>query len=82
VVKTALRNVRFGSKADIEARQSDVRFTPKKRTSNGTQRMSAKCQKRTYAVQQKRLFDHLIGGGEQLVRYRDTELPRGLAVDQ
>ena len=28
VVKTAIRNVRFGSKADIEARPINVRFTP------------------------------------------------------
>jgi len=28
VVKTALRNVRFGSKADIEACPRNVRFTP------------------------------------------------------
>jgi hypothetical protein len=29
VVKTALSDVRFGSKADIQAPSSDVRFTPK-----------------------------------------------------
>jgi hypothetical protein len=33
VARLALSNVRFGSKADIEARQSDVRFTPESRHS-------------------------------------------------
>jgi len=31
VVKTALRNVRFGSKGDMRLRSSDVRFSPKSR---------------------------------------------------
>jgi hypothetical protein len=32
VVKTALGDVRFGSKADIASGPLDVRFTPRKRT--------------------------------------------------
>ena len=37
----------FGSKADIEAPPSDVRFTPQKRTFVERVGMSAMCQKRT-----------------------------------
>jgi hypothetical protein len=40
----------FGSKADIEAHPSDVRFTRK--SGQRAIRMSALCQKRTHAVQQ------------------------------
>jgi hypothetical protein len=46
VVKLALGNVRFGSKADIHPHSADVRFTPK--SGHGLS-MSALCQKRTSA---------------------------------
>jgi hypothetical protein len=42
--------VRFGSKADIEARPSDARFTPKSQTLELSRVMSALCQKRTHAL--------------------------------
>jgi hypothetical protein len=41
-------DVRYGSKADIDDRSGDVRFTPQKRTSTGASSMSALCQKRTH----------------------------------
>jgi len=44
--------------------------------------MSALCQKRTYAVQQKScLFDHLVGSGDQAGRDSKAECPRGLKID-
>ena len=39
--RTTLLNVRFGSLADIGARDRDVRFTPKKRTCSAWALMSA-----------------------------------------
>jgi hypothetical protein len=45
----ASSDVRFGSKADICSAKAHVRFTPQKRTLFGGSRMSAMCQKRTFA---------------------------------
>src|SRR6516165_5426 len=47
VDKTALGDVRFGSKADIAPSPTNVRFTPKSGHCIAPQRMSAMCQKRT-----------------------------------
>src|SRR5262249_40413067 len=43
--------------------------------------MSALCQKRTHAVQQKSLFDHLIRARKERRRYCETERLRGLEID-
>ena len=58
-------NVRFGSKADISARLSDVRFTPK----SGHQNLVVECplcaKSRHSAVRRKTsLFDYLVGRRE------------------
>ena len=60
-----MHDVRFGSKADIRSAKGDVRFTPNSGHVQCNSAMSALCQKRTHAPQQKTsLFDHLIGAGE------------------
>src|SRR5262249_47781785 len=46
-------DVGYGSFSTISVRPPDVRFTPKSRHCIAPQRMSALCQKRTHAVQQK-----------------------------
>jgi len=54
-------HVRSGSKADIAAPPTNVRFTPKKRTSELNRGMSALCQKQTFRAAAKiSLFDHPI----------------------
>ncbi len=53
-------DVRYGPKADMKGRISDVRFIPEADVLT-----SAKCQKRTHAPQQKGLFDQIIGKGQQ-----------------
>src|SRR6516164_5037912 len=55
---------------------------PSKRTSRARLEMSALCQKRTYAPQQKApLFDHLVGAGEHRGRNFKPERLGGLEVD-
>src|SRR6516165_3842614 len=47
---------------------------PQKRTLVPCSTMSALCQKRTHALQQKRLlFDHLVGGRDQRGRHSKAE---------
>jgi len=46
-------DVHYGSKADIGARPINVRFTPQKQTLELSRGMSALCQKRARAPQQK-----------------------------
>ena len=43
--------------------------------------MSALCQKRTHALQQKGLFDQLVGGDKQALRDGDAERLRCLEID-
>src|SRR5262245_27969786 len=50
---------------------------PQKRTFVSAIDMSALCQKRTSG----RLFDHLVGGDQQVGRYGQAEHLRGLQVD-
>ena len=53
-----------------------------KRTNSAHLGMSALCQKRTYAAQQKRgLFDDLVGGYQQLVRDSEAERLDAAEVD-
>jgi hypothetical protein len=60
------QNVRFGSLADIEAPPTRCPLYPQKQTSFSALAMSALCQKRTHALQQKGLlFDHLVGAREE-----------------
>jgi hypothetical protein len=49
----SFRDVRFGSKADIEARLPNVCFTPKSRTSPSGVAMSALYQKQTFREVEK-----------------------------
>jgi hypothetical protein len=77
-------DVRFGSKADIRAAKSHVRFTPNSdRESEIPQKsMSALGQKRTHAPQQTAsLFDHLFGARDQRLRHGKAERFGGFEVD-
>ena len=68
---TLRRQVRFGSKADICTAIAMSALPPIADMCSAT-RMSALCQKRTYAVQQKTLFDHLVGDLLEMHRYVET----------
>src|SRR5262245_37875637 len=52
-----------------------------KRTSLSAIAMSALCQKRTYALQQKSLFDQLVCPSDQRLRHVEAECPCRLAVN-
>src|SRR5262245_1243377 len=54
---------------------------PRKRTNSGALDLSALCQKRTFAPQQKTLFDHLIGGDKQGGRNGEAKRLGGLEID-
>ena len=56
-----LRDVRFGSQADILVLKCDVCFTPKRGTSLSAIVMSALCQMQTST----RSFDHFVGERKQ-----------------
>src|SRR5215472_9050217 len=69
-------------KADIGARLDHVRFTPKSGHCIAPQRMSALCQKQTYAVQQiSTLFDHLVAKLQERFSNRQAERLGCLQID-
>src|SRR5262245_40752463 len=55
--------------------------SPRKRTNSRRVGMSALCQKRTYASQQKASLENLIGTAGQRQRNGDAERTGGLHVD-
>ena len=57
-------HIRFGSKADIQRRPSDVRFTPK--SGHRLSVSACPCQKRTHALQQNLRYSLALSGREQL----------------
>ena len=64
------------------APQINVRFTTKSGHCIAPQRMSAMCQKRTYAVQQTvSLFDYVVSELSELHRHIQAERLGGLEVD-
>jgi hypothetical protein len=60
VVKTALSNVRFGSKADISVVVIDVRFTPES-GHRSARRQCPLCAKSGLMHRNKKLFDYCVG---------------------
>src|SRR5215467_13864937 len=77
-----LAHVRFGSKADIEAPSTDVRFTPKSGHWNSVARCPL-CAKSGHSALRQRLalFDHLVGGVEHRLRYGQVKRFGGFAID-
>jgi hypothetical protein len=75
-------DLRLGSKAGMTLANCDVRYSPQKRTSVGAISMSALGHKRTHAVQQvASLFDHFVGGSEQLRINFEAQRLGGLEID-
>ena len=75
-------DVRFGSKADIDPPSADVRFTSK----SGHRLTEFGCPLcatfgREQPQQNRSLFDHLVGAGEQRRRHIDTHRLPGFDVD-
>jgi hypothetical protein len=75
-------HVRFGSKADIERRNLDVRFTP----NNGHQLSALECplsanSGHSALRQRLALFDHLVGAGLQGLRHSQTQRFCGFQID-
>jgi hypothetical protein len=75
-------DVRFGSKADIEALLINVRFTPKSRHWNSVVECPLCAKSRQSALQQlTELFDQLVGEGEQTRRDGETKCLCGRQID-
>src|SRR5215469_10390885 len=75
-------NVRFGSKADIAAPPTNVRFTPKSRHWNSVSKCRLCAKSRHSALRQRlALFDHLVGTRDQRLRHGESECLRGFEID-
>src|SRR5262245_52835522 len=68
-------NVRFGSKADMCAAKSDVRFTPK----SGHVRCKNECPLRANSGHCQ-LLDHLVGTGKHRRWYREAKCLGGFEI--
>src|SRR5262249_5010170 len=64
------------SEADIGARPSDVRFTPKSGHWNSISKCPL-CAKSRHSEERTSLFDHLVGAGKQRLRHGEPECLRG-----
>src|SRR5262249_46697921 len=82
VVKTALSNVRFGSKVDIAQCETNVRFTPK---SGHWLSVSGcpLCAKSGHSAlrQTMALFNNLVGAGQEAWRHANTKHLRCRYID-
>src|SRR5262249_12419772 len=72
-----LRNVRFGSKADIEAPPTNVCFTPK----SGHWNSVGKCPLCAKSRHQITLSNHLVGAGTYRWRHGEAKPFSGLEID-
>ena len=80
VILALVRNVRFGSKADMMPLNFDVRFTPESGHSLTRLERLLWAHKRTHALAAKSiLFDHLVGERDELHKrlYFDLHQCRG-----
>ena len=73
MVKLALGNVRFGSKADIAERETNVRFTPKSGHRLSLSECALCAKSRHYALQRTSLFYHLVGAAQHGLRNSEAE---------